>query len=172
MRPVRRKTCAKEYASAISRRDAPELCEGSPSKRGSGECRMRAAPAVSCAKLCEEAHTSIQVQRRQSGIPRAMALRLMPRSSATNSSCHRHRRIKGCLSPVGPTRLRQFSTSIGCQDHTALPSASAPFVCASFDRSQAVRPALRSRSPTSEFIARPRGQLFPMEPPYSHGAVS
>jgi hypothetical protein len=41
---------------------------------------MRAAPAVSCAKLCEETHTSIQVQREQSGIPCAMALRLMPRS--------------------------------------------------------------------------------------------
>ena len=42
--------------------------------------RMRAAPAVSCAKLCEEPHTSIQVQRRQSGIPCAMVLRLISRS--------------------------------------------------------------------------------------------
>jgi hypothetical protein len=33
-----------------------------------------------------------------------------------------------CLSPVGPTHLRQLSISNGCQDHTALPSASAPFV--------------------------------------------
>ena len=37
--------------------------------RGCRECRVRAAPAVSCAKLCEETHTSIQVQRRHSGIP-------------------------------------------------------------------------------------------------------
>src|SRR6266436_3974985 len=28
-----------------------------------------------------------------------------------------------CLSPVGPTRLRQLDTSNGCQDHTVLPSA-------------------------------------------------
>ena len=35
---------------------------------------------------------------------------------------------KACPSPVGPTRLRQFSTSNGCQDHTALPYASAPLV--------------------------------------------
>jgi hypothetical protein len=48
--------------------------------RGRGECRMRAAPAVSCAKLCEETHTSIQVQRRQSGISCAMVLRLIARS--------------------------------------------------------------------------------------------
>src|SRR5260370_1409657 len=52
----------------------------SPRHRGSRECRVRAAPAVSCAKLCKETHTSIQVQRKHSGIPRAEVLRLMPRS--------------------------------------------------------------------------------------------
>jgi hypothetical protein len=35
-----------------------------------------------------------------------------------------------CLSPVGPTRLREFNTSNGCQDHTTSPSAHAPFVSA------------------------------------------
>ena len=49
-------------------------------ERGSRECRVRAAPAVSCAIVREIAHTSIQVQRRASGIPHAMALRLMARS--------------------------------------------------------------------------------------------
>jgi hypothetical protein len=49
-------------------------------KRGSRECRVHAAPAVSCAKRTEETAQSIQVQRRHSGIPCAMALRLMPRS--------------------------------------------------------------------------------------------
>src|SRR4051794_6739678 len=64
-------------------------------------------------------------------------------SPATNSSCHRHRRIKACLSPVGPTCLRQLDTSNGCQDHTALPSASASFVSTPFDRSRAeARPAI------------------------------
>src|SRR5882762_9331822 len=51
-----------------------------PLKKGSRECRVRAAPAVSCAKLCKETHTSIQVQRKHSDIPRAMALRLIARS--------------------------------------------------------------------------------------------
>ena len=41
---------------------------------------MLAAPAVSRAKLCEETHTSIQVQSEHPGIPCAMVLRLMPRS--------------------------------------------------------------------------------------------
>src|SRR5213075_2650139 len=45
-----------------------------------------------------------------------------------SSCCHRHPRIKVCRSPVGPTSLREFNTSNGCQNHTALPSAQAPIV--------------------------------------------
>src|ERR1700716_1382423 len=67
-------------------------------------------------------------------------------SPATNSSCHRHQRIKVCLSPVGPTRLRKFNTSNGCQDHTALPSAAIVVRLRAVDRSRVFRqPALRSR---------------------------
>ena len=69
-----------KHISAIPRPNARVLPNRFPRNRGSGECRVRAAPAVSCARLCEETHTSIQVQRKHSGIPRAMALRIMPRS--------------------------------------------------------------------------------------------
>src|SRR5882762_2408692 len=55
--------------------------------------------------------------------------------------CHRHRRIMVCQSPVGVTRLRKFSTSNGCQDHTTSPSASAPSVSAP-DFAHGVDPAL------------------------------
>jgi hypothetical protein len=48
--------------------------------RGRRESRVRAAPAVSRARMCKETHTSIQVQRRQSGLPCAMVLRLITRS--------------------------------------------------------------------------------------------
>jgi hypothetical protein len=74
MRPARR-ICVRDPAARCAR-----ALRRLSLKRGSRECRMRAAPAVSCAKLCEETHTSIQVQRRQSGIPCAMALRLIARS--------------------------------------------------------------------------------------------
>jgi len=79
-----------------------------------------AAPAVSCAKVCKETHTSIQVQSEHSGIPCAMVL------------CSPRRRIrlvtvtdglKDCPNPVGSTPLGQLDTSNGCQDHTALPYA-------------------------------------------------
>jgi len=58
----------------ISRRDAPEPCfDFHPQEtRGRRESRVRAAPAVSRAMLLGKTHTSIQVQRRQSGLPCAM----------------------------------------------------------------------------------------------------
>src|ERR1700761_4703652 len=47
-------------------------------KRGRGESRVRAAPAVSCAPcIKQKTHMSIQVQRKHSGLPCAMALRLI-----------------------------------------------------------------------------------------------
>src|ERR1700736_5419563 len=120
------------------RLDPPEVCLKSLAPiRGRGECRMRAAPAVPCAKKCKKTHTSIQVQRRTSDIPCAMVLRLITRSP--------RRRIRlvtviGELTeyphPVGPTLLRRFDTSNGCQNHTTSPYAAASFVCAPFDRSR------------------------------------
>jgi hypothetical protein len=44
-------------------------------------------------------------------------------SPATNSSCHRRRRIKVHRDPVGLVNLRRLDTSNGCQDHTVLPYA-------------------------------------------------
>src|ERR1700681_1428133 len=52
--------------------DARGLRFVSLESRGSRKCRMRAAPAVPCAKWVKKTHTSIQVQRRHSGIPCAM----------------------------------------------------------------------------------------------------
>jgi len=43
-------------------------------QEGSREDRVRAAPAISRAKAYRKTHTSIQVQRKQSGLPCAMVL--------------------------------------------------------------------------------------------------
>ena len=95
-------------------------------ERGRRECRVRAAPAVSCAKECGGAHEHTG-QRRASDIPCAMVLRLMPSSP--------RRRIhlasvagglKDCSDPVGSTLLRLLDTSNGCRDHTVLPYAASP----------------------------------------------
>jgi len=85
----------------ISRRGAPEVCVSSSlESRGSRKCRMRAAPAVSRAKQAKKTHTSIQVQRRHSGIPCAMALRLTSRSPRRiGLCCLRRLRIAGSSAP-------------------------------------------------------------------------
>ena len=57
---------------------------------------MRAAPTVSRARVDKKTHTSIQVQRKQSGLPCAMALQLIPCSP---------RRDLACLSPSFPRSL-------------------------------------------------------------------
>jgi len=62
-----------------------------PSQEGGREDRVRAAPAVSRAKAERKTHTSIQVQRKQSGLPCAMVLRLISCSPWRPAFCH-HRR--------------------------------------------------------------------------------
>src|SRR5260370_39855838 len=45
-------------------------------------------------------------------------------SPATNSSCHRHRRINGFVAPGWANKnLRRLDTSNGCRNHTVLPYA-------------------------------------------------
>jgi hypothetical protein len=68
--------------------------------RGSRECRGRAAPAVSCARCTKEnahEHTGSAEALRHS--PRNGFTAYAALSPATNSSCHRHRRIEGFDEP-------------------------------------------------------------------------
>jgi hypothetical protein len=66
------------YDFAISRREAPEVLQENLTLREQGrrESRVHAVPAVSRAIDAKNTHTSIQVQRRHSDFPCAMALRL------------------------------------------------------------------------------------------------
>src|SRR5207248_11323752 len=103
-------------------------CESnhSPSKtEGAGKtgCALHPRSRVQCAQ--ESAHTSIQVQRRASGLPCAMVLRLMPRSPRrriplASVICE----LTVLQDPVGlRENLRRFGTSHGCQDHPVWPYA-------------------------------------------------
>ena len=105
----------------------------------------------------KSAHTSIQVQPEQPGIPCAMVLRLMP--------CSPRRRIPfasvaGGLKVLAKPgwisqNLRRLDASNGRQNHTALPSAITPFVGA--------RPSLMSKLTLRRLVARPacRGHRSP-----------
>jgi hypothetical protein len=141
------------------------------SRRGSRERRVRAAPAVSCTKCAKKAHTSIQVQRRQSGIPCAMVLRLMPCSPRRRIRfCHRRQRIKTCPSPVGPTHLRRLGISNGCQDHTVLPYAtSAVRPARRTSLTSFARPAITLRADAVASTASPPAFVTTRDPPLLPG---
>src|ERR1700736_1789622 len=114
---------AARCARALRKSFAPET-EGV----GNAGCPMHPQPL--CIGSKHRVVTTVAPEITRHSRTRMVLTAYVALSPATNSSCHRHRRMMGCLSPVGPTRLRRFSTSNGCQDHTVFPSASAPFVCA------------------------------------------
>jgi hypothetical protein len=91
-----------EYVFAFSRRMTPELFQEllSPRRRGRRECRVLAAPAVSCAicaRRCAHEHTGTAGAARhslRSGLTAYTEL-----SPETSSSCLRRRRIEGLPKP-------------------------------------------------------------------------
>src|SRR6266700_1694386 len=105
---VRDAISCREHELTFSRHKLPEVCMNAvPRKnRGSRECRVRAAPAVSCArctKKCAHEHTGSAEAIRHSLRNGFTAYAVL--SPATNSSCHRHPRINGERS----TRLGDFA---------------------------------------------------------------
>jgi hypothetical protein len=127
-----------EHKPAFSRRDwRPRLASFTLEEEGAGNAGCTLHPRSRVQFALGNAHTSIQVQTEHSGIPCAMALRLMP--------CSPRRRIR-LVTVVGGSRLiklgrvdaasAQLGTSNGCQDHTVLPYASAPYVLRAMNRSR------------------------------------
>ena len=107
-------TTSSQHTTSHSRRDAPELCMNSSAQGGRGERRVPVAPAASCALCIGRTHTSIRVHRNHPAFPHAMVLTAyVALSPVTGLFCHRRQRIKFCLSPVGPTQLRELDASVG-----------------------------------------------------------
>jgi hypothetical protein len=72
------------------------LHEPPPKREGAGECRVRAAPAVSCAKVHERnAHEHTGSAETLRHPPRNGFTAYAALSPATNSSCHRRCRLDG-----------------------------------------------------------------------------
>jgi hypothetical protein len=87
---------------------------------GAGNTGCALHPRSRVQKCTKQTHTSIQVQRRQSGIPCAMVLTAyFVLSPATGLSCHRRPR----KSPSA-----NLTPASGRQDHTTSPSASSALV--------------------------------------------
>jgi hypothetical protein len=111
---------------ALSRRIASEVClvTSRPLVRGRREDRVLAAPAVSraiCANKTAHEHTG---QRKHSGLPCAMALRL--------TSCSSRRTALLPPSPVRGVPLANLTPAPRRPDHTTSPYASRTLACARF----------------------------------------
>ncbi len=96
------------YDSAASRHNAPELCINialsKPRARRDPQVRARGMPGARCTRSpCAKGsvHTVVTtVAPEHPAFPHAMVLTAYAvLSPATNSSCHRHRRIKGFVGP-------------------------------------------------------------------------
>ena len=91
--------------SALSQRDAPELCKllSLQKQRAQGKPGARCTRGLAC-KNVQKTHTSIQVQRRQSGLPCAMVLTVsFALSLVTGLVCHHRLR----------SHLRKLDASVG-----------------------------------------------------------
>jgi hypothetical protein len=135
-----------EYGIAFPRRCCVRVLCRHPRKQGCRECRVRAAPAVSCAKCTKESAHEHTGQRRQSDIPCAMALRLMP--------CSPRRRIRLVTVACG---LRLVQARSGRRVSTSLTSATdartTRFCRTLQHRPSACRRSLTGLSPTRPAIA-------------------
>jgi hypothetical protein len=132
-------TSVRDLAARSARSFARTL---SLEKRGSRECRVHAAPAVSCAsctKKCAHEHTGSAEAIRHS--PRNGFTAYAVLSPATNSSCHRRCRLDGYSIRLDRDRHRQLGTSNGCRDHMVLPYATTRLRQEASPGFDAVRPA-------------------------------
>ena len=123
----------------------------SPQTREQGMPDARCTRGLACKVVRKKAHTSIQVQRRTSDIPCAMALRLIRalpgelRSVAT-VACERVRKLGASLAAPGPHDFAVRCGVLVCTVYTALtPQASI-----------ATRATLRDDRETSLMAARAR----------------
>jgi hypothetical protein len=101
-------------------------------KRGRREDRVRAAPAVSCAKVDKKTHMNIQVQRKQSGLPCAMVLQLIPCSPRRDQSLFvtvipRKRELPKDLTPaIGASGPHDFAVRLSRARQSQHPRPSLP----------------------------------------------
>jgi hypothetical protein len=125
----------RRHGFAISRRELPEVCRSFslPSKqRAQGTPGAHCTRGLACKGRRENAHEHTG-QRRQSGIPCAMVLRLIARSP---------RRSGFFVTVAGGVLTADLTPASRRQDHTTLPSALAT----------PVKRAVASTAPRSAFV--------------------
>jgi hypothetical protein len=98
-----------------------------PKEEGAGKTGCALHPRSRVQNCAKNAHTSIQVQRKHSGLPRAMALRFITRSPPRRIPLVTV--VRGLMTRrtrSGRLRLHELDISNGCQAHTISPYAARP----------------------------------------------
>ena len=141
---------------------APEVFLQScrPQRRGRRECRVPAGTRGLVCNVHRQVRTrAYRYSRSSPAFPAHGFTAYTALSPETNSFCLRRRRIEDLAKPGWDSQhLRRLDASNGRQDHTALPSASAPFVGA--------RPSLMSKLTLRRLVARPALPRPPLPAPY------
>ena len=147
------------HACYLAARLCPSFAFRCPSrKEGAGNAGCALHPRSRVQNGQRKTHTSIQVQRRHSGIPCAMALRLITRSPRRiGLCCLRRLRIAGSSAPG--------RADLPSADLTPTPEASGPHdftVRCGIARQHALRSLTSPKSPPCDPIAR----TTPPRPPH------
>jgi hypothetical protein len=114
----------------------PSKMEGA----GNAGCLLHPRSRVQCGRECAHEHTGTAEARRHSlrnGLTAYAELSL-----ETNSFCLHRCRLDGGSIRLDQIRHRQLDISHGCQNHTVLPYASAPYVLRDVNRSRVASPCV------------------------------
>src|SRR4030088_1544196 len=102
-----------KYCFAFSRRDAPGVLQENLAleTEGAGKTGGALHPRSRVRFASKSLHTSIQVQRKPSGLPHAMALRLIRDRPGDRLSCHHHLQRLSLPHDLTPAPGRQAHTT-------------------------------------------------------------
>ena len=109
-------------------------------RAGNAGCTLHPRSRVHDVVRCAQVHTGTVGTLRHSLCNGLTAYAVL--SLETNSSCLHRCRLDGSTDPVDRMRHRQLDTSHGCQNHSVLPYASAPYVLRDVNRSRVASPCV------------------------------
>jgi hypothetical protein len=131
------------HAPSLSRPPCARVLRRLSLNRGSRECRVRAAPAVSCANCARKRTRAYRFSGGNPAFPAQSVLTAYAAlSPATNSSCHRHRRIGDLARPGWVSEISaDLTPATGARTTRFCRPQHRRSSCAPFDRSRKDRPA-------------------------------
>jgi hypothetical protein len=134
-----------KHAIAPPRRDAPELCNIFRPIEGAGNAGCLLHPRLACNMCREHAHEHTGTVGASRHSPRNGFTAYAALSPATNSSCHRHRRINGFAAPGWARKTSaDLTPATGARTTRFCRTLQRRFVCRACCPLTDLKPALRA----------------------------